>query len=96
MLYHQIMNIYIIPLNMMKKIKGDFGVHHEQLFANATRENFKEPFQNGQPLDKPFNQGPKYGGATISLNNRKCLFAHVFKMEVISIVIYMFRKWKKK
>ena len=54
-----------------EKIKGDFGVHHEQLFANATRENFKEPFQNGQPLDKPFNQGPKYGGATISLNNKE-------------------------
>lgn len=54
-----------------EKIKGDFGVHHEQLFANATRENFKESFQNGQPLDKPFNQGPKYGGATISLNNKE-------------------------
>ena len=54
-----------------EKIKGDFSVHHEQLFANAVRENFKEPFQNGQPLDKPFNQGPKYGGATISLNNKE-------------------------
>ena len=54
-----------------EKIKGDFSVHHEQLFANAVRENIKEPFQNGQPLDKPFNQGPKYGGATISLNNKE-------------------------
>ena len=54
-----------------QKIKGDFAVHHEQLFANSVRENFKDSFQNGQPLEAPFNQGPKYGGATISLNNKE-------------------------
>jgi outer membrane protein OmpA-like peptidoglycan-associated protein len=52
-------------------IKGDIAVHHEQLFANSTRINFRDNFQVGQSLEKPFNLGPKYGGATLSLNNKE-------------------------
>jgi outer membrane protein OmpA-like peptidoglycan-associated protein/tetratricopeptide (TPR) repeat protein len=52
-------------------VKGDFAVHHEQVLANSTRLNFKDFFEKGIPLEEPFNQGPKYGGATISLNNKE-------------------------
>ncbi len=52
-------------------IKGDFAVHHEQLFANSTRLSFRENFHEGEPLEEPFNLGPKYGGATLSLNNKE-------------------------
>lgn len=52
-------------------IKGDFAVHHEQMFANSTRMSFRENFQLGKPLEEPFNLGPKYGGATLSLNNKE-------------------------
>ena len=52
-------------------IKGDFAVHHEQLFANSTRNSFRENFLKGKPLEEPFNLGPKYGGATLSLNNKE-------------------------
>ena len=52
-------------------VKGDFAVHHEQLFANSTRNSFREKFLEGKPLEEPFNLGPKYGGATLSLNNKE-------------------------
>ena len=52
-------------------VKGDFAVHHEQLFANSTRNSFRENFLEGKPLEEPFNLGPKYGGATLSLNNKE-------------------------
>ena len=52
-------------------IKGDFAVHHEQLFANSSRMSFRDNFNEGKPLEEPFNLGPKYGGATISLNNKE-------------------------
>jgi len=52
-------------------VKGDFAVHHEQLFANSTRVSFRENFLEGKPLEEPFNLGPKYGGATLSLNNKE-------------------------
>jgi len=52
-------------------IKGDYAVHHEQLFAFGERESFRDDFKKGEPLEKPFNQGPKYGGASISLNNKE-------------------------
>ena len=45
-------------------IKGDFAVHHEQLFAFSERKNFRDDFNNGEPLKTPFNQGPKYGCAS--------------------------------
>ena len=52
-------------------VKGDFAVHHEQLFAFGERESFRDDFNKGEPLELPFNQGPKYGGASISLNNKE-------------------------
>ena len=52
-------------------VKGDFAVHNEQLFANSSRVSFRENFLEGKPLEEPFNLGPKYGGATLSLNNKE-------------------------
>ena len=58
---------YIITIEFDDYIKGDFAVHHEQLFAFGERESFRDDFNKGEPLETPFNQGPKYGGASISL-----------------------------
>ena len=52
-------------------IKGDFAVHHQQLFAFGERKSFRDDFKKGIPLKTPFNQGPKYGGASISLDNKE-------------------------
>ena len=52
-------------------IKGDFAVHHQQLFAFGERKSFRDDFNKGIPLKTPFNQGPKYGGASISLDNKE-------------------------
>ena len=60
-------------------VKGDFAVHHEQLFANSTRVSFRENFLEGKPLEEPFNLGPKYGGATLSLNNKEMFICACIK-----------------
>ena len=52
-------------------IKGDISVHHEQLFARGSRNSFNEDFNIGKPLKEPFNMGPKYGGASMSVNNKE-------------------------
>ena len=52
-------------------IKGDISVHHEQLFACGSRNSFNEDFNIGKPLKEPFNMGPKYGGASMSVNNKE-------------------------
>ena len=52
-------------------IKGDVMVNHAQVFKMSTRENMKSNFTTPFSLIKPFNEGPKYGGATISLNNKE-------------------------
>ena len=41
------------------------------MFAYGERESFRDDFKKGEPLEEPFNQGPKYGGASISLNNKE-------------------------
>ena len=46
-------------------------ITHAQVFKMSTRENMKSNFNDPFPLDEPFNVGPKYGGATISLNNKE-------------------------
>ena len=54
-----------------EQIKGDVMITHAQVFKMSTRENMKSNFNDPFPLDEPFNVGPKYGGATISLNNKE-------------------------
>tara|TARA_Y100000385_G_C13107366_1_gene649072 strand:- start:4120 stop:6177 length:2058 start_codon:yes stop_codon:yes gene_type:complete len=52
-------------------IKGDVITQHQQIFSSSQRDNFSEPFNTSFSLDEPFNIGPRYGGATISLNNKE-------------------------
>ena len=53
------------------KSKGDMMIRHEQVFTTSEREDFRSSFNNGEALENPFNVGPKYGGATLSLNNKE-------------------------
>ena len=52
-------------------IKGDMITRHEQIFSSSTRDNFNLPFNTSFSLVEPFNIGPKYGGATMSINNKE-------------------------
>lgn len=52
-------------------IKGDVLTHHEQIFSSSQRGDFNSPFNFSNAMDEPFNVGPKYGGASISLNNKE-------------------------
>ena len=52
-------------------IKGDVITQHKQIFSSSQRDNFSEPFNKSFSLDEPFNEGPRYGGATISINNKE-------------------------
>lgn len=42
-----------------------------QEFCEASRPSASEPFSKGTPMPDPFNIGPKYGGATISIDNKE-------------------------
>tara|TARA_Y100000589_G_scaffold331083_1_gene383166 strand:+ start:875 stop:2944 length:2070 start_codon:yes stop_codon:yes gene_type:complete len=53
------------------EVKGDVFIHHEQIFTSSKREDFRKNFKGGNSLEEPFNVGPKYGGATLSLNNKE-------------------------
>ncbi len=53
------------------KGKGDILTAKIQEFTQSTRSDATSPFDGGEKLPKPFNVGPKYGGATISLNNKE-------------------------
>lgn len=53
-----------------QKFKGDVMVQKVQEFTMSSRSEASLSFQNGVKMPKPFNVGPRYGGATISLNNK--------------------------
>ena len=55
----------------MYKAKGDVITQLIQDFTVSKRINTNEAFDDGKTMDAPFNVGPKYGGATISLNNKE-------------------------
>ena len=52
-------------------IKGDVMTRHEQVFSSSIRDDFRSYFNPSLSLDEPFNVGPRYGGATLSLNNKE-------------------------
>ena len=56
---------------MMNILKEILQFIIEQLFAFGERKSFRDDFKKGIPLKTPFNQGPKYGGASISLDNKE-------------------------
>lgn len=53
------------------KAKGDIMTQTVQEFCQASRPSASAPFTKGTPMPEPFNVGPKYGGATISLDNKE-------------------------
>ena len=78
-------------------IKGDYAVHHEQLFSFGEREHFRDDFKKGNPLKTPFNQGPKYGGASISLDNKEMYICACTKNgDYFNCDIYLSKKELKK
>ncbi len=53
-----------------RQFKGDVMVETVQEFTMSTRPETNVLFGEGVKMPKPFNIGPRYGGATISLNNK--------------------------
>lgn len=51
--------------------KGDIMTQTIQEFCEASRTDAASPFTTGKPLPAPFNVGPKYGGASISIDNKE-------------------------
>lgn len=51
--------------------KGDFTTQTIQEFCEASRPDAASPFTAGKPMPTPFNVGPKYGGASISIDNKE-------------------------
>merc|ERR1712078_918601 len=60
------------------KIKGDLLTHIVQEFTVSKRENVNSDFNEGETLGAPFNESSKYGGATISLNNKELYICACF------------------
>ena len=57
-----------------QKAKGDIVTKELELFHVAERSN-DQPFDRGTPLESPFNAGARYGGASISVDNRELFIA---------------------
>ena len=53
------------------QIKGDLVSKVIQEFTVSEREGVSSPFEKGLVLGSPFNEGAKYGGATLSINNKE-------------------------
>jgi len=56
------------------KAKGDVITTELELFHVAERRT-GQPFDSGSPLESPFNAGARYGGASISVDNRELYIA---------------------
>lgn len=56
------------------KAKGDVVSTESEVFYAAERE-VGEEFNDGTALEAPFNQGARYGGASISVDNRELFIA---------------------
>ncbi len=57
------------------RAKGDIVTQQIERFCLSERTNGAEPFGPVAPLPAPFNQGPHYGGASISVDNRELFIA---------------------
>ena len=53
------------------QIKGDLVSKVVQEFTVSERSDVDSPFEKGLVLGSPFNEGAKYGGATLSINNKE-------------------------
>lgn len=57
------------------KAKGDVVSQQIERFSFAERAGAEGPFGPLEPLPEPFNTGPHYGGASISVDNRELYIA---------------------
>ena len=57
------------------KAKGDVISQQIERFSVAERESPERVFSQVEPLPAPFNVGPNYGGASISVDNRELFIA---------------------
>lgn len=53
------------------KAKGDILTQKLQEFTQSKRKDAYSDFDNGVKMPNPFNIGPRYGGATLSLDNKE-------------------------
>ena len=53
------------------KNKGDIKAREIEEFTMSTRPGVDQRFSLGDGMQRPFNQGDNYGGATISANNKE-------------------------
>lgn len=53
------------------KGKGDIITQKLQEFTESKRNDAYAQFDNGNKMPSPFNIGPRYGGATLSLDNKE-------------------------
>ena len=63
--------LFYFTREYMYKAKGDVVAQLIQDFTVSKRQNTQEDFEGGMVMPSPFNVGPKYGGASISLNNKE-------------------------
>ncbi len=52
---------------------GDIKTKIIEEFTLSLRDDISKPFDGGSPLPKPFNQGPNYGGSSISIDNKEII-----------------------
>lgn len=57
------------------KAKGDIVTQQIERFCFTERTDASESFGTVAPLPAPFNEGPHYGGASISVDNRELFIA---------------------
>ncbi|MBM77319.1 MAG: hypothetical protein CL846_02450 [Crocinitomicaceae bacterium] len=60
------------------EIKGNLISQAIQEFTVSKRENPNSDFNKGLPLGSPFNESSRYGGATISINNKELYICACF------------------
>lgn len=67
--------IMFFTRRLEKKAKGDLVSRMVEEFTWAHRDDINSPFDAGDPLPAPFNQGASYGGASISVDNKELFIA---------------------
>ena len=82
--------ILLYTAEFERKFKGDVMTEKVQEFTMSTRPEANVLFGKGVKMPKPFNVGPRYGGATISLNNKELFIcsctkqAGIFNCDIFS------------
>jgi len=67
--------IMFFTRTVSKQAKGDVAPRTYELFSWCKRPDINTPFDGGNALPEPFNQGANCGGATITVDNRELIVA---------------------